>query len=106
SEVVIFVLALVGMLAGFWRKGVNEWNSSFVRFLSFFTITLTAIYSILPYKTPWCLLSFWLGFSLLAGVGASVLITAARFQWARVVTCLALATGAAQLGAQAWQSST
>jgi uncharacterized protein (TIGR03663 family) len=106
SEALIFVLALVGMRAGFWRKGVNEWNDSFIRFLSFFTIALTVIYSILPYKTTWCLLSFWLGFCLLAGVGASVLITAARFQWARIVACIALAIGAAQLAAQAWKAST
>jgi uncharacterized protein (TIGR03663 family) len=106
SEAVIFALALLGMAAGFLRKGIADASASFVRFLSFYTVILAAIYSFISYKTPWCLLSFWLGFILLAGVGASVLVTVARFQWARAVTCVALAFGAAQLGAQAWQSST
>jgi len=105
SEMLIFLLALVGAAAGFFRKGISDGSASFVRFLSFYTFILTGIYSVLSYKTPWCLLSFWLGFILLAGVGASVLVTIARFQWARFVTCIALSVGAAQLGAQAWQAS-
>jgi uncharacterized protein (TIGR03663 family) len=105
SEALIVVLAFVGAAAGFARKGIADGSASFVRFLSFFTLILAAIYSALSYKTPWCLLSFWLGFILLAGVGASVLITVAKYQWARAVTCVALGVGAAQLGAQAWQAS-
>jgi len=105
SEALIFLLALVGAAAGFFRKDMGGGSASFVRFLTFFTLILTAFYSFLSYKTPWCLLSFWLGFILLAGVGASVLITVARFQWARLATCIALAIGAGQLAAQAWQAS-
>jgi hypothetical protein len=42
---------------------------------------------------------------LLAGVGASVLIHAARFQWAKTAATILLLAGAAQLAAQAWQAS-
>ena len=105
SEALIFLLALAGAAAGFLRRDMGGGSASFVRFLTFHTVLLTAFYSFLSYKTPWCLLNFWLGFILLAGVGASVLIAAARFQWARLATGIALAAGAAQLAAQAWQAS-
>ncbi len=105
SEALIFLLAIVGGVAGFLRKGLGDGSASFLRFLSFYTLLLTVFYSLLPYKTPWCLLNFWLGFILLAGVGASVLVTLARFQWARLAMTVALAAGTAQLAAQAWKAS-
>ncbi len=42
----------------------------FPRFLAFYTLVLTGLYAIIPYKTPWCMLSFLDGMILLAGVGA------------------------------------
>ena len=40
-----------------------------VRFVAVYTLALTALYSAIPYKTPWCMLSFLHGYILLAGVG-------------------------------------
>ena len=40
-----------------------------VRFILIYTLVLTALYSAIPYKTPWCALSFLHGFILLAGIG-------------------------------------
>jgi predicted membrane-bound mannosyltransferase len=105
SEGLIFVLAIIGALAGFARKGLSDANASFVRFLALYTCALTAAYSLISYKTPWCLLNFWHGMILLAGVGAAVLIYAARFQWARLAATSLLLAGAAQLAAQAWQAA-
>jgi uncharacterized protein (TIGR03663 family) len=105
SEALIFILALVGAAAAFARKGLSDANASLVRFLALYTFALTAAYSLISYKTPWCLLNFWLGMILLAGVGAAVLIYAARFQWARLAATIFLLSGAAQLGAQAWQAA-
>jgi uncharacterized protein (TIGR03663 family) len=105
SEALIFILALVGAIAGFARKGLSDGNASFVRFLALYTFALTAAYSLISYKTPWCLLNFWLGMILLAGVGAAVLIYAARFQWARLAATILLLAGAAQLAGQAWQAA-
>jgi uncharacterized protein (TIGR03663 family) len=104
SEGLILILALVGTFAGFARKGLSDANASFVRFLALYTFALTAAYSLISYKTPWCLLNFWLGMILLAGVGAAVLIYAARFQWARLAATILLLAGAGQLAAQAWQA--
>jgi uncharacterized protein (TIGR03663 family) len=47
-----------------------------VRFLSVYTLVLTALYSAIPYKTPWCALSFLHGFILLAGAGVGACWTA------------------------------
>ncbi|HQL50342.1 MAG TPA: TIGR03663 family protein [Kiritimatiellia bacterium] len=47
-----------------------------VRFLSVYTLALTALYSAIPYKTPWCALSFLHGFILLAGAGVGACWTA------------------------------
>jgi uncharacterized protein (TIGR03663 family) len=106
SEALILGLAVVATVAAFMRRGLGQANASFIRFLALFTFLLTAIYSVIAYKTPWCLLSFWLGMLLLAGVGAAVLLRAARFHWARTAAGILLAVGAVQLAAQAWAAST
>jgi uncharacterized protein (TIGR03663 family) len=74
SEALILALALLGAGAAFARKGLADANASFVRFLALYTFALTAAYSFISYKTPWCLLSFWHGMILLAGVGAAVAV--------------------------------
>ncbi len=44
-------------------------HTLFVRFIFVYTLSLTALYSLIPYKTPWCALSFLHGWILLAGAG-------------------------------------
>ena len=102
SEAFIFVLGVIGGLAGFARKGAADANSSFVRFVALYTFFLSAIYCLIPYKTPWCLLSFWHGTILLAAVGAMVIYRAARFQFAKTAAAILLCAGSLQLAAQAW----
>jgi uncharacterized protein (TIGR03663 family) len=105
SEGLIFILAIIGAIAGFTRKALSDANASFVRFLTLYTFGLTVAYSVISYKTPWCLLNFWHGMILLAGVGAAVLISVSKFQWARSAATVLLLAGAGQLAAQAWQAS-
>ena len=73
SEGLILLLALVGAVVSLWRN-----NSPLRRFVALYTIALTALYSAISYKTPWCLLSFWHGMILLAGIGAAALVQFAR----------------------------
>ena len=106
SEALIGMLALIGIFAAFTRHGLSGSHPGFIRFLAFYTLALTAIYSALPYKTPWCLLSFWHGMILLAGVG-----TVAIFQWTRrkrtkLAAAILLLAASAQLACQAWNTST
>jgi len=74
SEALILGLCLVGMIASLIGKGLGDTNKGFARFLTFFTLALTVLYTGISYKTPWCLLNFYIGMILLAGIGLSVLI--------------------------------
>ena len=106
SEVFIFALAAVGARAAFVRHSLGDASASFVRFLAFFVFALTAAYSLISYKTPWCLMGFWQGMLLLAGVGAAWLIRRARQRVARLALDVLLLAGAGHLAWQAWQANT
>ena len=106
SEVFIFALAAVGARVAFVRHGLGDASASFVRFLAFFVFALTAAYSLISYKTPWCLMGFWQGMLLLAGVGAAWLIRRARQRVARLALDVLLLVGAGHLAWQAWQANT
>ena len=106
TEGLILFLALVGAIAGFRRVGLAGANASFVRFLALYTLVLTAAYTLLAYKTPWCALGFWHGAILLAGVGAAVVFSSVRNDWLRIVAACLLMIGTAHLAWQAWTENT
>ncbi len=106
TEGFILILAIIGAIAGFRRRLLAGANASFVRFLGIYVFLLTAFYSLLAYKTPWCLLSFWHGAILLAGVGAGVLIQTATHRSWRILVALVLLGGAVHLAWQAWRADT
>ena len=100
SEGLILGLAAVGVLASF-RKRLAGMDIRLVRFLAAYTVVLTALYSVIPYKTPWCLLGFLHGMILLAGVGLVALVRGLRWRPLQVLAVAAFAAGAAHLY---WQS--
>jgi uncharacterized protein (TIGR03663 family) len=100
SEGLILILAAVGAVVSFAGK-----KSPLPHFLGLYTILLTAIYSAISYKTPWCLLSFFHGMILLAGVGAAALVQFFRARPMRFVVIAALLGLTAQLSWQAWRAS-
>lgn len=105
TEALIFALAVIGGTAGFFRKKLGRASASFVRFLALYTFALCAGYSLISYKTPWCLLSFWHTAILLAGVGVAVLFRIFRGPVSRLILPAALVLGMAHLGWQAWATS-
>jgi uncharacterized protein (TIGR03663 family) len=105
TEILTLVLALVGWIAALRRAGPVDGHAGLVRYLGFYTLLLAAIYSLIPYKTPWCLLGFWHGFILLAGVGAATLAGWARARAVRAIVVLLLGLATGQLGLQAWRAS-
>jgi uncharacterized protein (TIGR03663 family) len=106
SEALVLALAVLGARVAFVRQDLAGASASFVRFLTLYTCALTAIYSLIAYKTPWCLLSFWHGMILLAGVGAAWLVRCARQRLLRLALGLLLLAGAGHLAWQAWQANT
>ncbi len=100
SEALIVILAVVGFVVAMRGKGMTGVNFHLLRFIAFYTLVMTAMYSIIPYKTPWCLLGFLHGMILLAGVGAVALINLTPNILARVLIGVLLIAGGAHL---AWQ---
>ncbi|MCC6360345.1 MAG: TIGR03663 family protein [Phycisphaerales bacterium] len=70
-------------------------------FLTLYTVLLTAAYTVISYKTTWCMLGFLHGMILLAGVGIAAILRAARDRDERTVVVLVGLAAAAHL---AWQA--
>jgi uncharacterized protein (TIGR03663 family) len=101
SEGLIGVLAVIGCGVGLTGRGIAPQQRPLLRFLAIYTLVLTVLYGAIPYKTPWCLLSFLHGMILLGGVGAWAALRAAKRLPLRIAVALLLAAGLAHLG---WQS--
>jgi uncharacterized protein (TIGR03663 family) len=94
SEALIFVLGAAALIPAFTKRGL-------LRFLAVYTLTMTVAYSLIPYKTPWCLLGFLHGWILLAGWSAAALLA----RMPRPIASIAAAAFAAVLGWQAYSAS-
>lgn len=105
SEAIILVLALWAGVAAFTRRGFSGASAAFVRFLVFYTAILAAIYTVIPYKTPWSALGFWHGAILLAGVGAAAFLAWLPGRLLKVTGAMVILAGTAHLAFQAWQSA-
>ncbi len=69
GEVTVCIFALGAAFIGFRRNWLMTPTGQLRRFLASYTIILFIIYSLIPYKTPWLVLSLLLGLALLAGSG-------------------------------------
>ena len=71
----LFALAALG--------GVWSWRRRHPagQFFLFYGVAITALYSAIPYKTPWLALNLWLPLCVLAGLGAAALLETARQRW-------------------------
>ncbi len=105
TQAAIVALALVGAAAAFGRRGLGGADPRLARFLAVYSFSLLAIYSVIPYKTPWCVLGPLGGMVLLAGVGAVAL-----YRWmpcvpSRIGLACLLAAAGGHLGWQAYRAS-
>jgi uncharacterized protein (TIGR03663 family) len=98
TESLVLLLALVGAVAS-WREGF--WG----RYLVLNTAIVTAIFSAIPYKTPWNLLPFYVLLIVLAGVGVSHLLRVSRLRPVRAAIAVAFLAASAHLAWQAWRAS-
>lgn len=92
----ISALACVGFI-----QTVRKRDPSPYGFLAFYALFLAVIYSLIPYKTPWLALNFWLPIALFAGVAIKSLWRApAQYPALRVVipaSCILVGAVAAVL---------
>jgi uncharacterized protein (TIGR03663 family) len=95
TEALIVALAVAGIATLLRQRDVPGVDRSLVGFLAVYTVTLTVVYSALPYKTPWCMLGFLHGMILLAGVGASAFVRWLPRRGPRVVAVIVLGVAVA-----------
>lgn len=93
SEAMIGGLGLLGMLNAFLGEHKSTSRQAFLVFLTGYTGVMFAIYSLLAYKTPWCILTAQHSLTLLAGVGASWLWSAYQGAVARLIYKVAVGVG-------------
>lgn len=102
TEGLIIVLGLVGIVVALRGAALPGTDGPFLRFLAFYTLALTVLYSAIPYKTPWCAVGFLHGLILLAGVGAVALLRWAAGGFVRLaLVSVVLIIGTTHLGVQA-----
>ena len=87
------------------RDGSRPEGVFWARSLTGYVAATAAIFSAIPYKTPWNLLPFYVGAIVLAGIGFSTLLhtTASRVVRGAVVAAFVLASG--HLAWQAWRAA-
>ena len=98
SEALILALALAGIVSAFFPRAQRQMVPSPARFIFFYTLLAAAVFSLIPYKTPWNLLPFFIGFIILAGIGAGALLEAVRENYLKALVLVVLAAGIFHLG--------
>ena len=73
--------------------------------LGLYITILLAIYSIIPYKTPWLMLGPMQAIALLAGIGATSIMALPKAVWSKAILALAILAGTTQLGRQAHRAA-
>jgi hypothetical protein len=84
SELGILIFALLGMVRaffGWWNKDTHR--QAFMIFLSVYALAALTAYSIIPYKTPWTILSVQSALTLIAGSGIQWLFSLLRQRFLR-----------------------
>ncbi|MBI4976137.1 MAG: TIGR03663 family protein [Spirochaetes bacterium] len=102
TDVVFMVSGLAGVVLAFAGKIGGREQNAFARFIAVYTLSLALIYSIIPYKTPWCLAGFFHGFILLAGMAAAAVYAGYTSRAARIVMTIAAGTMAFFFGVQSY----
>lgn len=100
NEAAILALALVGAAGAVCNNRKSGAVPALSRFLVCYTVILAAIYSIISYKTPWCLLNFWVGAILLAGIGGAILLEIFQNKIIKAAVLIGLVVVAWQLAGQ------
>ena len=104
SEAFILVLAGVGGFVAAFSPARYS-SPCIARFIALYTVFATLAYSIVPYKTPWCVLTFMTGMIVLAGMGAVALLRGVPGKSLKVLTGVLLIAGTYHLSVQAYRAN-
>ena len=70
TEAGLIVLAVIGCISAFTARAERNQSNHLVRFLAVYGVVTFFIYSLISYKTPWCIMGAWHALLLMAGLGA------------------------------------
>jgi uncharacterized protein (TIGR03663 family) len=101
TEGLVLALALVGTVAAARRSSTGYWP----RLVALYSWIAALAFSVVRYKTPWNLLPFYVGFVLMGGIGAAVLIGGARPRVLRALMVMILFGAVCHLGLQNWRAN-
>jgi len=106
TEAAVVIFAVIGLLFVLTKKWVQHFDIRLLDFLALYTVFMLVIYSAMPYKTPWCLLSFYHGMILLAAIGVVAMMRLLkRLFAAHIIVGIFLLAVATDLGLQAFMAS-
>jgi uncharacterized protein (TIGR03663 family) len=106
TEALVLALAAVGAGTAWTTSDPSQAEPAFWRrYVTGAAVLVLAIYSAIPYKTPWNLLPFYALTIVSAGIGVAALARATASRAAQVVVAVAVAIASAHLGWQAWRAS-
>jgi predicted membrane-bound mannosyltransferase len=105
TEAVLILLALAGCIAAFTAKPARNQSNHLVRFLAVYGVVNFLIYSVIGYKTPWCIMGAWHALLIMAGLGAERLIRAAPGVWTQRILVSLIVLAAAHLALQSWRAT-
>ncbi len=102
TGVVVLVIGAVGMA---FRARTAPATRFWSRALLVYAATTTAVFSALPYKTPWNVLPFYGAWVVLAAIGAAEPLDRSQSRWNRWLLAVAIAVVCGTLGAQSWRAN-
>jgi uncharacterized protein (TIGR03663 family) len=107
SEGLILALAAIGLAFAMAGTPLPDQprRQGLIRFIAVYAILMTVVYSVIPYKTPWCAVQFVQPLLLLAGLGAVAIISRLRRLPLKVLAGVVLLAGVGQLGWQAYRAN-
>ncbi len=105
TEGFVVLMALVGLVFIISGKNISGQDSNLLKFIAAYTVIMTVIYSAIPYKTPWCLLSFYHGMILLAAFAVVAVLKSLRLAMSRVIMVAFFIVFTADLGLQGYMAS-
>ena len=103
TEVIILLLSLCGFISIFSKRRRDTSDRHLLKFIALYTLILTAMYMIIPYKTPWSLLGFYHGFIIIAAFGAGELLDSLKSSRAKFAAAIIIFAALVHLGWQATQ---
>lgn len=104
SELMILILAAIGFVRAFAGQG-RGYSRQFGLFLGVYALLTFGAYSVISYKTPWCILSTHLAFVLLAGFGAAGIYNSLFTSTGKWLLGLILFAGVGHLALQGYRAT-